>query len=67
MFLPGPINVEGKYWHKQYLKNKKNVQIYMKKNFKIGRLLNVEEVGSKIAKVALQKNPIKTGSLIFFK
>ncbi len=67
VFLPGPINVEGKYWHKQYLKNKKNVQIYMKKNFKIGRLLNVEEVGSKIAKVALQKNPIKTGSLIFFK
>ena len=66
-FLPGPINVEGKYWNKQFLKNKKNVQTYMKKNFKIGRLLSVEEVGDKITKIALKKNPLKTGSLIFFK
>jgi len=66
-FLPGPINVEGKYWHKQSLKNKKKVQIYMKKNFEIGRLLEVNEVGSKIAKIALKKSPLKTGSLIYFK
>ncbi len=64
-FLPGPINVEGKYWNKQLIKNKKKVLKYMKRNYKVGRLLKVSEVGSKIINLALQKKPRKSGSLIY--
>lgn len=65
--LPGPMLVSGKYWEKLFIKDRQNVNRFLKKNYNMNTLISVNKVVNKILMIIFDKKKFSSGTLIQIK